>query len=141
MEIPAIHVDATVDSVGSTSLGAMDTPKDSASVAWYDLGPRPGQNGDAVIDGHSGWEKNIPAVFDHLDTLSIGDKIYVQDGNGATDTFIVRQVQIYKDNADASLIFHSTDGKAHLNLITCAGTWDAVTKNSSDRLVVFADLE
>jgi len=35
----------------------------------------------------------------------------------------------------------SNDGKAHLNLITCAGVWDEVEKSHSSRLVVFADME
>jgi len=35
----------------------------------------------------------------------------------------------------------SSDAKAHLNLITCEGVWDKVSKSYSKRLVVFTDRE
>ena len=57
----------------------MDVPKQPDDVAWFDLGFRPGQKGSAVIDGHSGWKDNRPAVFDNLSKLKNGDKIYVED--------------------------------------------------------------
>lgn len=110
-----------------------------ANAAWFDLGPRPGQTGDAIIDGHFGWKDNIPAVFDNLSKLVPGDKIYVEDGIGSTMTFVVREVKIYGKNDDIAPVFNSSDSLAHLNLITCEGTWNAVEKSYSNRLVVFAD--
>ncbi|MFA5714473.1 MAG: PAS domain S-box protein [Candidatus Paceibacterota bacterium] len=41
----------------------------------------------------------------------------------------------------ATDIFVSNDGKAHLNLITCGGFLDEVSKSYPKRLVVFADAE
>jgi len=32
----------------------MDLPKERANVAWFNLGPRPGENDSAVIAGHYG---------------------------------------------------------------------------------------
>ena len=141
LKIPAINVDAAVEDVGVTSDGSMAVPKGPSDVAWYDLGPRPGEVGSAVIAGHEGWKDNIPAVFDDLHELQPGDKIYVEDGTGATSTFVVRAVRMYDQYADAASVFNSNDGKAHLNLITCEGAWSNVTKSYSDRLVVFANKE
>jgi LPXTG-site transpeptidase (sortase) family protein len=141
LSIPKIKVDAAVQYVGLTSAGAMETPKDPAEVGWYSLGPRPGENGSAVIAGHFGWENGIPAVFDKISTLRKGDKIYVEDGKGAIITFVVREIRTYDPTAEASEVFDSSDEKAHLNLITCEGVWDAVSKSYSKRLVVFADQE
>ena len=141
LKIPTINVDATVEYVGVTPLGAMDVPKGPINVAWFELGPRPGENGSAVIAGHSGWKDGVKAVFNNLDKLNIGDKIYVEDEFGATTTFVVQKVRTYDPKADTSSIFGSSDGKAHLNLITCVGFWDKVNKDSSNRLVVFADKE
>ncbi len=139
--IPKMHVDAALEYVGLTKAGAMDVPKGPASAAWYDLGPRPGEGGSAVIAGHYGWKNNIPAVFDDLFLLEKGDKLYVVDEKGATSTFTVRQVRTYGENDDATDVFGAGDGNAHLNLVTCKGVWNKGKKSYSERLVVFADKE
>ena len=141
LKIPRINVDSAVEYVGLTSQGAMDIPKNPADVAWFNLGPRPGEKGSAAISGHYGWKNNIPAVFDNLYKLQKGDKLYVEDGKGVTTTFVVRESRRYDPNADASDVFGSSDGKIHLNLITCEGVWDKVSKTYSKRLVVFTDKE
>lgn len=137
--IPKIHVDAAVENLGLTPDGAMDVPKGPADAAWYDLGTRPGEIGSAVIAGHSGWKDGIPAVFDNLYTLQKGDRILVVNESGMTTTFVVRESHIYDPKADATIVFNSSDGKAHLNLITCIGAWNKASKSTSERLVVFAD--
>ncbi len=139
IKIPKIGVDAALEYVGVTAQGAMAVPKGPDNAAWFDLGPRPGDNGSAVIAGHEGWKNNIQAVFDNLHTLQKGDQIYVTDEKGAVATFVVREVRTYDQNANAGGVFNSTDGKAHLNLITCEGVWNKIQKSYSDRLVVFTD--
>lgn len=139
--IPRIHVNATLESVGLTARGAVDTPKGPASPAWYSLGPRPGAVGNAVIVGHYGWKNNIPAVFDHLAQINIGDRITVLDANGNELVFVVRKLHTYGARDTATEVFLSDDGKAHLNLITCSGVWNKKNKSYSTRLVVFADKE
>lgn len=139
--IPKINVDATIEPVGLTGDGAMDAPKGPAETGWFSFGARPGEVGSAVIAGHSGWKNNIPAAFDELNKLRVGDSISVVDDNGAIITFIVRKVQTYDPNADASDVFSSSDGKAHLNLITCEGAWDKLSKSFPKRFIVFSDKE
>ncbi|PIR13819.1 sortase [Candidatus Falkowbacteria bacterium CG11_big_fil_rev_8_21_14_0_20_39_10] len=139
LKIPVISVDSAVIPVGLTPDGAMDVPKDPAEVAWYSLGPRPGESGSAVIAGHYDWIKNILAVFDNLHKLSKGDKISVEDENGVATTFVVREIRIYGKDEDASNVFGSDDDKAHLNLITCTGVWNKAKKIYSNRLIVFTD--
>ncbi|MDP2648549.1 MAG: class F sortase [bacterium] len=137
--IPKINVNATLEYVGLTAHGEMDVPEDPGNAAWLSVGPRPGEEGTAVIDGHYGWEDGIPSVFDELTKLQQGDKVYVDDEKGATVTFVVREIRVYGVNEVASEVFASNDGKAHLNLITCEGVWNADQKNYSKRLVVFTD--
>jgi LPXTG-site transpeptidase (sortase) family protein len=139
LQIPSIGVDANIESLGLTSAGAMDSPVGPNDVGWYSLGPKPGTVGSAVMDGHFGWKNKIPAVFDNLSKLKKGDKILVIDENGIKTTFIVRELRVLANNADATAVFTSTDGKSHLNLITCNGQWDVATKNRPNRLIVFAD--
>jgi sortase A len=119
----------------------MDTPKGPDDVAWYKLGHRPGDTGSAVIAGHSNWNKGAPAVFDNINKLRPGDRLFVEDDKGVISTFVVRQSRDYNQNDDASAVFGSSDGKAHLNLITCEGAWNKVTNSYSKLLVVFADKE
>ncbi len=139
MTIPKIGVNAPIEYVGLTFSGAMAVPKGPNNVGWFELGPRPGDLGSAVIAGHEGWKDNIPAVFDNLLKLVAGDKIYVKDDTGTTTVFVVRKVVIYGENDDASTIFDSNDGLAHLNLITCEGIWSAAKQSYAGRLVVFTD--
>lgn len=140
LKIPKINVDAVIESTGLTPDGAMGVPKNPADAAWFDSGSRPGEIGNAVIAGHEGWKDGVPAVFDDLRELSKGDKIYVYNEGGMTTVFAVSGVKIYGENDDASNVFVSNDGKAHLNLITCEGIWNKARKSYSDRLVVFADI-
>lgn len=141
LKIPSINVNAPVEYVGLTQDGAMDVPQERANVAWFNLGQRPGENGSAVIAGHYGWENMEESVFDDLHKLRKGDKLYIEDEKGEVITFVVRESRRYDPDADASEVFGSSDGKAHLNLVTCEGVWDKVSKTYSKRLVVFADKE
>lgn len=138
--IPTIKVDASIQSVGLTLAGAMDAPKGPADVAWFNLGPLPGEKGNAVIAGHYGY-KNSSAAFDNLDQLSEGDRLLVQDEKGEAVVFVVRELRSYGETDDTTSIFSSDDGAAHLILITCEGVWSATKKSYSGRLVVFADKE
>lgn len=141
IKIPKISVDAHIESLGLTPDGTMDSPKSPSNVAWYNLGPRPGNVGSSVIAGHFGWKNNIPAVFDNLSKLKKGDKIYVESATGITTTFVVHEVRTYGEKDDTSSVFISNDEKAHLNLITCEGIYNKTKKSYSGRLVVFANKE
>lgn len=137
--IPAIAVDASIESVGMTPSGAVGVPKGPTNAAWFNLGPRPGEAGTSIIDGHFGWKDDIPAVFDSLDQVRPGDKVYVTNGRGVTTTFVVRAIRRYGEYEDAIDVFAAADARAHLNLITCGGVWNEARKSYSDRLVVFTD--
>lgn len=141
LKIPVINVDAVIRYSGLTPDGAMGTADGVNEVAWYQLGPRPGEIGSAVIAGHYGFFNGNESIFNGLSTLNKGDKIQIIDEKEATITFIVQGSQRYNPTADASSIFKSNDGKAHLNLITCDGTWENAEQTYSDRLVIFADKE
>lgn len=139
--IPEINVDAAIEYVGLTPQGAMAVPAGPTDAAWLDLGPRPGEDGSAVIAGHEGWKDGIRAVFDDLYKLRVGDQVYVESEENTTTTFVVSGMQTYDQNGNVPDVFSSSNGKAHLNLITCEGTWNAAEKSYSNRLVVFTDME
>jgi LPXTG-site transpeptidase (sortase) family protein len=139
LKIPKIGVDAAIEYVGTAKNGAVGVPKGPVNVAWFKESAIPGTTGIAVIDGHSGWKDGIHAVFDDLHKLKVGDKVFVTDKSGLTITFVVRKIKKYDTKADASDLLNSTDGLAHLNLITCAGVWNAEAKTHSERMIVFTD--
>jgi LPXTG-site transpeptidase (sortase) family protein len=139
LKIPAISVDSAIEDAFINSDGRMDVPAGSVNVAWFALGPYPGKEGSAVIGGHFGIKNGVPFVFYNLDHLKIGDKVYIVDDRGATITFIVRSISSFDRNADATDVFTSSDGLAHLNLVTCEGTWNKVNNSYPQRLVVFTD--
>jgi LPXTG-site transpeptidase (sortase) family protein len=142
LTIPTINVDAPIESVGLTSESAMGVPQIPANTAWFNLGPRPGEIGSAVIAGHYGtWRNGEGSVFDAINTLVQGDSISVEDEMGMTKTFVVREIRSYDPTANAIDVFNSYDGRAHLNLITCEGIWSDSSQQYSQRLVVFADEE
>lgn len=138
--ISDIGVDTTIVPVGIAADGTMEIDKDIERTAWYKLGAKPGEIGSAVIAGHYGWVRNQPSVFNKLHTLQANDTLQVYDDQNNLATFVVTQVRSYDPSADATEVFRSTDDKAHLNLITCEGTWNESLKTYSQRLVVFTDL-
>lgn len=137
LRIPSINIEAPVVTVGLTEAGDMDSPEGAENTGWYELGPRPGEQGSAVIAGHSGYRTG-PAVFDDLGDVKPGDSIYVVDEAGTTIVFTVRESRLYDPDARPEEVFLSDEGR-HLNLITCTGPWDSSAGSHSKRLVVFSD--
>jgi sortase (surface protein transpeptidase) len=80
-----------------------------------------------------------PGVFSSLYELSVGDELSVLNDKGETIYFVVRAIRDYDPTADATDVFASKDGGAHLNLITCEGTWNPSQLSYTQRLVVFTD--
>jgi len=137
LEIPSIGVSAYVEHLGLTPEGNMDMTNSTKNVAWYDLGPQPGQTGSAVIGGHYGYPG--PAVFRDLPELKPGDYIFVTSDKGVKNKFIVKETRMYSATDIASEIFFSDDGLSHLNIITCNGTWISSLQTYDKRFVVFTD--
>ncbi len=140
--IPAIKLDAFIESVGVLADGDLETPtgKPWEDVGWYSSGPLPGQRGSAVIDGHLDRPGGYPAVFWHLRELQLGDSVIVTDTMGRTMHFHVKQVALYPpQDAPLQAIF-GNDGGTYLNLITCAGDWIPSQHQTTLRLVVYTSL-
>lgn len=142
LKIPKIKIDAIVENVGLTPQGAVGVPKKPQNVAWYDLGPRPGDIGSAVITGHYGpWKNGAKSVFNNLNKLRVGDKVYIENDQGEIITFVVRKIKSFDEKASVPELFGINDGRAHLNIVTCEGIWNTKTKSYSARLIIFADKE
>lgn len=136
--IPSIKVEALIKPVGLTKLKTMESPEEPLDTAWFKLGASPGEKGSSVIAGHRGW-KTGRAIFDDLDEIQLGDKVYVENEKGDILVFVVREMRVYGALEIVPEVWNKNDA-AYLNLITCSGDWNASTGTSDKRLVVFTDL-
>ena len=136
--IPRINVDAAVEARGLDSNRNMDIPKNFRDVAWYRLGPAPGQPGNALINGHVNWWTG-DAVFTHLAQVHTGDEITVVRADGGTVHFKVTGKTVVDANARIRSLFEPAS-VATLTLITCTGVWNPLTRSNTQRLLVSAVL-
>lgn len=137
--IPAIGINVPIESVGVRTDGTMETPEQSPwnDVGWYNAGPRPGEQGSAVIAGHLDRPGGNPAVFWHLRDLHVGDTVLVVDAQGKTLHFHVTRIGFYPpQEAPVQDIFGNTAGR-FLNLMTCAGDWIPTEHQTALRIVVY----
>lgn len=137
--IPSIGVKARIRRMGVDKNGAVMAPASVFDAGWYDGSAKPGENGAAFIDGHvSGYASK--GIFGNLKKLSNGDSIQVVMGNGNVVTYKVTNKRTYpKDSVDMNQVLN-VDGsaKSGLNIMTCAGKFDAKSNSFLDRLVIFA---
>ena len=138
--IPAIGVSAPVTAVGIAKDGSLGVPSDAIHVAWYKYGPKPGEPGAAVIDGHLDTIHAPEAVFYNLDKLAPGDELDVVTAAGQKLVFKVTGTETLPYDATTSAIFTTTSTVPELNLITCAGDWVKAIKLYNERFVVFSEL-
>ena len=140
--ISAIGINALVESVGVQANGDLATPKYNPweDVGWYNAGPRPGEQGSAVIDGHVDRPGGSPAVFWRLRELQVGDTVLVTDSAGFTRTFHVARIAFYQPQAAPLQDIFGNSGGTYLNLITCAGDWIPSQQQTTLRLVVYTTL-
>jgi len=136
--IPDIGVDAAIEYLGLTPSGDMAAPLGSTDVGWYRYGPLPGETGSAVMDGHVVGPAGEEGVFFKLNQLQAGAIIQIIDARGKMVSFTVIRSESF-DQLDQPIAVFSSSSGTHLNLITCGGDWDQVTRHYLKRLVVFAD--
>jgi LPXTG-site transpeptidase (sortase) family protein len=136
--IPSIGVDAPVSVKTIGPDGTMQPPNGPEDVAWYDFSARPGAGGNAVFSAHVDYHDYGPAVFARLKDLKKGDIVEVRLADGSVrDYEVVLSVTYPAATAPFQEIVGVTSGEM-VTLITCAGTFDAASRQYSHRLVVRA---
>lgn len=152
--IPKIGVHSTLDRLGLTPDGALQTPPvdDPLQAGWYAGAKptvdgdeiKPGQIGPAVIVGHVdgviGGKKGQPGVFYRLRELVAGDVVLVdRDGGSQLKFVVVASATFPKDAFPTDTVYGPTDDP-ELRLITCTGPFDHAAHSYVDNLVVSAAL-
>ncbi|CAN5897637.1 hypothetical protein BH23ACT2_BH23ACT2_26000 [soil metagenome] len=139
VSIPAIGVTSDLLNLGTDDDGRMEVPQGDEfdTAGWYRLGPRPGENGPAIVAGHVD-STDGPSVFFELDQLVAGDEIDITDHDGVTRRFVVDRTEQYaKDEFPTDEVYGDTEG-AELRLITCGGPFDQAESSYDDNVVVYA---
>ena len=136
--IPRINLTAKIVPVGKTMAGNLDVPKSLVNTGWYKLGIKPGEKGNAVIDGHEVDSLGLGAIFKNLYLLKTGDQIIIENENSEKLFFSIIKTEIY-DYGQAPLneIFGPSETR-NLNLITCEGDYVTKLATKNKRLVVYS---
>lgn len=134
--IPSIHLDAAIEARGLDARKNLDTAANPNDVAWYDLGPKPGQPGNAIINGHVDWWTG-DAVFTHLGRVRPGQTVQIVRADGRVVTFRITSLQRVNAGSRIPALF-APSTQATLTLITCAGVWSPLAFTNTQRLLVNA---
>ena len=140
ISVPAIAVDAAVESIGLLANGAMAVPQAVSDAGWLGTGPAPGSVGNAVIAGHLDGVRGEPAAFWSLGRLRSGDAIIVTTVGGAQLRFVVVRIARYDRQLVPLVAVFGPTTQANLNLLTCAGPYLRDQRTYRERLVVYTHL-
>jgi LPXTG-site transpeptidase (sortase) family protein len=138
LSIPSLAVRAQIVDLGFTGDGVLDVPSDGANVGWYNVSPRPGEPGNALLGGHYDWDGSL-AVFWRLGELRQGDRVELDDGSGTALVYEVQSTSSVDWDRPLSEIL-SSDGGSSLTLFTCGGVFDQERGEYEQRVVVWATL-
>ena len=137
LRIPALGIDAPVLEVGLPADGQLAVPDDNRRVGWYGGGAVPGTSGTALIAAHVDHARR-PGVFFHLDRLSPGATVLVDDADGRVTAFrVVAKRTIEKSRLPVAALT-TTGGPPVLVLVTCGGKFDRARHSYEENVLVYA---
>jgi sortase (surface protein transpeptidase) len=137
IEIPAIHVDASLQRLHRDEKGVLQPPDSWTQAGWFAGGVVPGAVGPAVIAGHLDTTKR-EAVFVDLRLLRPGDRIKVVLSTKRTISFVVTHARVVRKALFPTAEVYGPTPDAQLRLITCSEPFDEARGIYADNLVVFA---
>jgi hypothetical protein len=153
MSIPAIGVDAPVETIGLDRRGGLDAsgraplaaPVDQRKVGWFADGPKPGAGtGTVLTNGHT--YRDGSAVFqqDFPTRVQVGQEVDLVLDNGSTCRYRITTVWRDVDAATgypqlvADQGLYQQTGPERLFLETCSGPWLTNERRFEDITVVLA---
>ena len=137
LRIASLGVDAPVGPVGKAADGTVEVPTRWEDVGWFDGGPRPGEDGPAVLLGHVD-SKAGPAVFVRLPEATPGTVVEVVGDAGAVTRFRIDRVQSYPKTRFPTEAVYLPALRPELRLVTCGGEFDRSIGHYRSNVVVYA---
>jgi len=133
--IASIGVQSELVPLGLAQDGTAEVPEDPQIAGWFTGGPRPGDEGPAVIAGHVDTQTG-PAVFAQLKQLAPGDEVDVSTTTGTVRFIVDRREQVAKDDFPTARVYGPAPGR-QLRLVTCGGSFDRSSGHYRDNVVVW----
>ena len=139
LRMTSIEVEAPVIATGvDSNTGQMAVPTNVTDVAWYQYGPRPGEDGSAVLAAHVDLAGQGPGVFFRLRELAPGDIVEVEFSDGSVRFFRIEARTVYdKTELPLETIF-AREGSPVLTLITCGGSFSESSRRYDSNVVTYA---
>jgi LPXTG-site transpeptidase (sortase) family protein len=124
MRIPSIGVDARVLRMGINDEGAVESPYNIWDTGWYDGSAKPGEKGNAFINGHISGPTE-PAVFSKLKDVKVGAEVVVERGDGSLLTYrvISNQTKRLDDIRMNDVLALPIGSDEVLSIMTCGGDY------------------
>lgn len=129
VRIQAIGVDADVIGVGTAADNSQEVPTSLSEAGWWEDGRKPGQDGNAVVVGHTASRDD--GVFDRLGEVERGDVVTVSDGADDLEFRVTKIDDVpVEDFGTVADDVYRTSGPRGLVLMTC-GDWNGKTFEST----------
>lgn len=139
IQLPTIKTEGFIQQVGVDKDNKMVVPGNVNMAGWYTKGALPGDAGLSIIDGHV-HGLYAKGIFYNLGKLKSNDTFTVTYGDKSVRKFKVKQVQtVSTKEADTALFVRDKTISKQLNLITCTGKYDKVSKTYDSRVIVVAE--
>jgi hypothetical protein len=142
IEIPKIHANAPIVSVGTTADRELEIPLDPHVVGWWRYGAKPGATvGTAILAGHINYA-GVTGSMAEIGKLDPGDLVYLFGKQNADNkhevAFRVTGVRTYHKTGLPYKQIFDQKSVGRIAIVTCGGPFDASTGNYLDNIVVFA---
>jgi hypothetical protein len=128
------EIECDIVKVGILENGEMATVDDAKLAAWLEMGPAPGEPGNALINGHVRW-KGTKGYFSILKEMRVGEEVVIEFEDGSVKTFEAVSTDIYKLGAIPDDVLN-LGGETRMTLITCLGDYNPDIGTSESRVVV-----
>lgn len=138
LRIPAVRIDTPLQRLGKAADSTVEVPRDFGVAGWFADGPRPGQDGPAVILGHVD-SRTGPGVFSPLAGLAAGSEVLVDRADGSTVAFRVSGVVTVPKSGFPTDEVYGPTLRSSLRLVTCGGPFDRAAGSYRDNVIVSAD--
>lgn len=120
--------------------GQMATIDSATVAAWFEPGPKPGERGNAIINGHVRFG-GVKGYFSILPELELRERVIIQHEDGTFTVFRVRSIDFYQYDAVPQSVMELESDSPMLTLITCHGEFQHDVGTSEERCVVICDIE
>lgn len=138
--LPSINSEGSIQSIGVNKNKEMAVPANIHTAGWFKESVIPGEKGLSIINGHLDGRHGA-GIFRNLGSIKAGDTYTIKFSDNTIKTFQVMQVITVDNDRAASVLFSQDPAVSNqLNLITCAGNFNAASMDYSKRIVVTSRL-